>query len=357
VRDEIPTHVPQWGARAEDAPDDDGSSVIIYWYPKEAAPPDTPVRILRHTEGDTGFVEVGTARYGDSTYVDTGLERGRGYGYKLEIAGESGLIGGAGAWVVPGAQWFDRSRLNVAIAVPILFLLVLVSIVRARRGTAVSIRRIPGLEAVNEAVGRATEMGRPILFSPGLDEADQPGTIAALAILGQIVGKAAESGTRVIVPNRDPVVMTVAQEIGRQACLVAGRPEFYRDEDIYYATYSQFGYAAAVAGRVSRERPAVNFFMGKFYGEALILAETGYTSGAMQIAGSDSDTQLPFFITTCDYTLIGEELYAASAYLTKEPVLTGSLKGQDIAKAILMGLMGVGLILAILGFDVGSLLR
>jgi len=101
----------------------------------------------------------------------------------------------------------------------------------------------------------------------------------------------------------------------------------------------------------------VNFFMGKFYGEALILAETGYTSGAMQIAGSDSDTQLPFFITTCDYTLIGEELYAASAYLTKEPVLTGSLKGQDIAKAILMGLMGAGLILTILGFDVGSLLR
>jgi len=254
-------------------------------------------------------------------------------------------------------QWFDRDRTEVAVAVVVFCFLVLFSIHRARRGAGVTIRKIPGLEAVDEAVGRATEMGRPILFSPGLDEADQPGTIAALGILGKIMEKAAGSGTRTIVPNRDPVVMTVAKEIGRQACVAAGRPEMYCDEDIYYATYSQFGYAASVAGTMVREKPAVNFFMGRFYGEALVLAETGYTTGAMQIAGSDSDTQLPFFITTCDYTLMGEELYAASAYLSREPVLTGSLKGQDAAKAILIVLMAAGLILAVFGFDLGAFLR
>jgi len=63
-----------------------------------------------------------------------------------------------------------------------------------------------------------------------------------------------------------------------------------------------------------REKPAANFFMGMFYAESLILAETGNRTGAIQIAGTDADTQLPFFITACDYTLMGEELYAASAY-------------------------------------------
>jgi hypothetical protein len=52
---------------------------------------------------------------------------------------------------------------------------------------------------------------------------------------------------------------------------------------------------------------------------------------------------LPFFVATCDYTLIGEELYAAGAYLTREPVLLGSMRGQDIAKAIviLIGIAGI----------------
>jgi len=45
---------------------------------------------------------------------------------------------------------------------------------------------------------------------------------------------------------------------------------------------------------------------------------------------------LPFFITACDYTLIGEELYAASAYLSREPLLLGSLAGQDYGKMIIL---------------------
>ena len=78
-----------------------------------------------------------------------------------------------------------------------------------------------------------------------------------------------------------------------------------------------------------REKPAAIFLQGTFYAESLILAETGNSVGAIQIAGTDSEHQLPFFIAACDYTLIGEELYAASAYLSREPMLLGSLRGQD----------------------------
>jgi hypothetical protein len=89
--------------------------------------------------------------------------------------------------------------------------------------------------------------------------------------------------------------------------------------------------------------------MGYFYGEALLLAETGSTTGAIQIAGTDSYTQLPFFVTTCDYTLMGEELYAASAYLSREPKLLGSLKGQDFGKAVLIAVLVGGALLATCG--------
>jgi hypothetical protein len=105
---------------------------------------------------------------------------------------------------------------------------------------------------------------------------------------------------------------------------------------VYFLTQDQFSYTAAVCGIMVRDKPAANFLMGYYYAESLLLAETGQSTGAIQIAGTDSQAQLPFFITTCDYTLIGEELYAASAYLSREPLLLGSLKGQDLVKALMM---------------------
>jgi len=103
-----------------------------------------------------------------------------------------------------------------------------------------------------------------------------------------------------------------------------------------------------------RDRPATNFYLGMFWAESLLLAETGSLSGAIQIAGTDAVTQLPFFITTCDYTLIGEELYAASAYLGREPRQLGAVKGQDACKAIIMALIVLGLLFSIVYMITGN---
>ena len=67
-----------------------------------------------------------------------------------------------------------------------------------------------------------------------------------------------------------------------------------------------------------------------------MLAETGFAAGAVQVAGTAEVHQLPFFVVACDYTLIGEELYAASAYLSRQPLLMGSLVGQDYGKLLVL---------------------
>jgi len=67
-----------------------------------------------------------------------------------------------------------------------------------------------------------------------------------------------------------------------------------------------------------REKPATNLFFGTFEAESLILAETGNSIGAIQIAGTDSSIQMSFFVVACDYVLIGEELFAASGYLSQD---------------------------------------
>ena len=204
----------------------------------------------------------------------------------------------------------------------------------AKRGSEVYIRPIPAIQAVEEAIGRATEMGKPILYVPGISTIQDVATIAALNILAPVAQKAAQYDSKLIVPNYDPIVFTITQEVVKEAYLQAGRPDAYRDEDVFYLSARQFAYAAAVNGIMVREKPATNFFLGMFFAESLLLAETGNMTGAIQIAGTDAVTQLPFFIVACDYTLIGEELYAAGAYMGDDPKLTGSLKGQDWSKAI-----------------------
>jgi hypothetical protein len=221
----------------------------------------------------------------------------------------------------------------------------------ARSGKPLYIRKIAGLSAVDEAVGRATEMGKKMFYIPGIMSISEIQTIASLSILAYVAKRAAIYGATLEVPNTDPLTFTAARETVKQAYMEAGKPDQFKEDMVTYITYDQFAYAASVSGKMVRERPATNFLIGSFFAESLIFAETGQGVGAIQIAGTADVTQLPFFVTACDYTLMGEELYAASAYLSREPVLLGSIKAQDAVKAIILVVIAVGIVTYAFGWS------
>jgi len=247
--------------------------------------------------------------------------------------------------VQSSSQLYNSGRTIVLIGVTIFTVLTLIFVQLAKRGAKLYVRPLPGIEAVDEAIGRATEMGRPILYIMGLGAASDIATIASFTILGRVAKKVAEYQTSLIVPCYDPIVMAVGQEVVKSSFLDAGFPDSYNEDSVYFVTQSQFAYVAAVNGTMIRELPATCLYLGKFYAESLLLAETGALAGSIQIAGTDEIPQIPFFIVACDYTLIGEELFAASAYLGREPILLGSLKAQDYAKAAIIVAVIIGLII------------
>lgn len=247
---------------------------------------------------------------------------------------------------VPSLFIFYPGSVAQFLAMFLFCLLVYVMTQRAKAGAPVPpIRKIPGLEAVDEAIGRATEMGRPVHFTTGLGGVDSAATFAGWAFLGHIAKQCALYDTKLINTNRYYVVMTVCEEIIRQGYLEAGRPDAFNPDDVRYLSDSQFAFATGVLGIFQREKPAANIMIGYFYAESLLFAEGGYLSGAIQIAGTTNTAQLAFFMTACDYTLIGEEIYAASAYLSKEPVLLGSVVGQDIGKIVTFVVIILGTVL------------
>jgi hypothetical protein len=256
----------------------------------------------------------------------------------------------------PPHEWFARERLGEGIVILLLFAIILHGTYRIRQ---LYIRPIGGLKAIEEALGRAVEMGKPVLFSAGWGAAlDKPTTMAAMNIFGWLAQKAAEYGARLTFPSHDAVIMAAAQEAASESARLAGRPEWYRESDIYYVTGSQFGYAAALDGVMAREKPAANLWLGTFAAEALILSETGNHIGAMQISGTDSTIQLAFFLVTCDYTLIGEEVFAASGYLTRDQKTLGGIWAQDMLKIAVAAVLVVGMIGAALGWPaIGNWLK
>jgi hypothetical protein len=244
-------------------------------------------------------------------------------------------------------------RWESALLVALLAAIVLLTVITAQRGRRYFIRRIPGLNAIDEAVGRATEMGRPILMVPGLSVLGVVG-LQALTIFSYIIKTAAQFGNRIIMPTADSALYTVAEEVVRDSYAAAGKPESYDPNSVYFLSDRQFAFASGVAGTIFREKVAASFLFGDFFAESLIFAEAGQSVGAIQVAGTVQTTQLPFFIASCDYTIIGDEYYAASAYISREPTLLGSLVGQDIGKVIvlLVILIGVfGVTMPFLGKD------
>jgi hypothetical protein len=327
---------------AFDTPNDDGSSITINWIP------DTTLRalgVLRSLEPDRNFEVIGTAASQDTTFQDNDARRGKNYYYQLKGMNSAGEVRSNVAGPVQArVQILNLFRLkNIGLLILILFAVIIYYITHARRGKKLFIRRIPGLNAVEDAIGRATEMGKPVLYVPGINDIDDPQTIASMSILARVAEKTAEYGTTLFVPTCHAMAMTMAQQVVKEAAIRVGRPDWYNSDNVRYLTDDQFGYVSAVDGIMIRDRPATNFYLGTFYAESLILSETGHSTGAIQIAGTAMSDQLPFFVAACDYTLLGEELYAASAYLSQEPIQLGSLKGQDLGKLffILIILFGV----------------
>ncbi len=231
-----------------------------------------------------------------------------------------------------GAPYFINERIVMFFSILILGGTLIYNIRYAEKGGEVYLRPIPGLKAVEEAVGRSTEMGRPILYVPGIQDMDQVETVAGVVVLGHVAKMTARYETSLNVPVARSIVMKAAREACRESYTVEGRPDMFNEDMVHYLTDDQFAYAAGVNGIMVREKPAACLYMGKFYAESLILAETGNSIGAIQIAGTASQAQIPFFVTACDYTLIGEEFFAASAYLSQKPELVGGVRGQDMIK-------------------------
>ena len=216
-------------------------------------------------------------------------------------------------------------------------------------GSLPTLRSISGLDALDEAIGRATEMGRPVLFNMA---GGGSSGMAAQAILGYTATRTARYDTRMMTVTRNERMIPMAESTLREAYTAADKPDSPTIKDVRFLSSDQFTFATGVVGLLHREQCAAHLIFGDYYAESLILAEGGCDIGAIQVAGTTNNIQTPFFIACCDYTLLAEEIYVASAYLTKDRTRIATIVTQEYGKIFFFVLIVLGTLLNTFGISI-----
>jgi hypothetical protein len=210
---------------------------------------------------------------------------------------------------------------------------------RIQSGQGVGLRPLRGFQTLNNQVGRAVESGRRVHFglgTAGLDSATSPTSLAALAALEHLAQDGCASDVPPLVTVGAGTLLPAAQDQLRGAYSQANRSQDYANTMVEFvaAAASPMSYAAGVSDTVQHSNAGSNLLMGHFGAEIGLILEAAGRENLDQIVGSDDPVALAIVSVMSDDLLIGEELFAAGAYLKGNPSQLASLQVQDILRLI-----------------------
>jgi hypothetical protein len=227
------------------------------------------------------------------------------------------------------------------------FPLLLITNRRIRERGRPQLRSIPGYDAVQEYLGRAAESGRRVHVSMGtggIGTSVTAESLAGLTVLEHIAAHALATGLEPVVTVSDPSLLPVAQDVVQKACVAQGYPEGHDPACVRFISSDKVAYAAGVGDILGHGQVAANVMVGSFGDEFLLMSEVGARNGLIQVAGTTSSQILPFMYASADQTLIGEEIFAAGAYLLGKTSHLASLVTQDWLRTAIIFTIVVGIV-------------
>ena len=234
----------------------------------------------------------------------------------------------------------------VLIAVPVLILLAYrlmhgVFMRRLERGDGFDLRPLPGFDDLKVQIGRAVESGRQMhvtLGQAGLNGSASPTSLAAVNMMGEVAKEACANDAPPLVTTGEATLMLTAQEKLRHSFEAANRPNDYRSHMVHFVAHDTdpYTYAGGVSGIMHQDKVTGNVMMGQFGPELMLMAEAAQRQDMTQVIGTDDPTAMALATAVTDNTLIGEELFAAAAYMDKTPERIASLRIQDIMRVLVM---------------------
>lgn len=225
---------------------------------------------------------------------------------------------------------------------------------RARAGNVPTIRRFPAMDALEEAIGLCAEKGVPAWFplgaAPIADPQGTPGHIITMSIMGHTTKYAADMGVKILSGTIRTPLIPMMDDVLTEGYRTYGAPELHELEDIRYYP-SQMAYIAGNDTIHKYDKPGCQIMLGVWWAETPAFCEIAKRAGAFIIGGTDYIENVPYLVAFADYSLIFEEIYAAGAYISDDPIQKANIYAEDLMKFLLLGLTVVGGIAIAAGLD------
>lgn len=229
---------------------------------------------------------------------------------------------------------------------------------RARVGHIPQRRPLPSLRVIHAALGRGAETGAAVHISPAGGTIGRRTTMAetvvGLLAAERVANEAALKGAPILVSSGDAVAHLAMRGILRQSYKYAGRAHDYNPANIQLLAHENAtAYATGVMTLYGRQRLEASQVLGSLGQEFLLFSEEGVVRKVPQVVGTTSLAALPVLILNNQTPLIGEEVFAAEAYLSEQFAPQARLMTQDVLRTALILLIIGGVVYSMLQSPLG----
>jgi hypothetical protein len=221
-----------------------------------------------------------------------------------------------------------------------------------RRKTPARLRPIPALTRLYRVIGLSVEDGTRLHASLGRGSLLNPrsgATLAALSMLRYLAERTSVSDEPPVATSGDPVLSLLTQDTLKAGYEASGGGDLYLPTTGRLSGLTPFSYAAGAMSVVRDENVSANVLMGNFGAEVALLVESAERVDVPTLGGSDDLSAQAILYAAAQEPLIGEELFAASAYLDAGPAHTASLSVQDVLRWTLIVILLAGAVLKLAG--------
>lgn len=221
-----------------------------------------------------------------------------------------------------------------------------------QRKSAPKLRLIPALARLYRAIGLSVEDGTRLLIGLGntsLLTGHAGAPLAGLGLLRQLTERTSLSDQPPVAVAGEAPLAILAQDTLESGYQAAGAGEYYQPANGRVAGLTPFSAAAGTIPILGDESVSAAVFMGHYGVEAGLLADAAERDNALAVGASDDLAGQAVWFGAAPEALIGEELFAASAYIGGTPAQTASLTAQDVLRWIIIAALIVGSGLKLLG--------
>lgn len=240
----------------------------------------------------------------------------------------------------------------IALIVFLVAAVLLLAFTFLRRKSPAVFRKIEAYERLNRAIGLAVEGGTRLHVSIGrgnLFTARGGSALAGLAMLRRLSEQTSLSDQPPIVTSGDASLAILSQDTLQSGYRAAGAEDQYRFTTGRLTGLTPFAFAAGTVPIMRDEKVSANVVIGDLGAEAALLTDAANNEGADLIAASDNLSAQSVLFAASDEPLIGEELFAAGAYLGAGKSHEASLQAQDVLRwLVILAILG-GAVLKFLG--------